>query len=439
VDPLLIGIASLALLLLLLVAGLQVALALVLASSFGLWMVLGAGPALHLLASTFESYGSSYTLSVVPLFIAMGLLTSEAQTASRAYDALVCWAGRIPGALALATIGACTLFGAVTGSSIASAAVFARVSAPEMIRHGYEPRLAYGLVASSGAIGMLIPPSILAIVYAAIAEVPVGSVLLAGIGPGLLLAACLGAAVLLLALLRPAWMPTSQARAGWRERMLALRHLSVPALAAVIVIGGIYSGVFTATEAAAVGNFVFVLIFLAWNRGAGALRRLMHVAIETARLTAVIFVLFCGAQLFARLMVVCGISELLVGAVVGASPSALSLAFWTAALYLVLGCFVDSLSILVVTAPILLPALEASRVDPIWFGIVMILASQVGLITPPLGINLFVVKGIAGEGVSVGDVLRGSLPFLVATLVALGLVIALPAISLFIPAARFGD
>lgn len=438
-EPLTVGLAGLALLLLLLVAGLPVALALALSASCGLAALLGLAPALHLVGSTFAAYGSSYTLSVVPLFLAMGLLASEVEAGARVYDALVRWIGRLPGSLGLATIGGSTIFGAVTGSSIATAALFARVSAPEMIRHGYDRRVAYGLVAASGAIGMMIPPSILAIVYAAIVEVPVGTVLLAGIAPGLLLAGCLGATVVGIALLRPDLLPRARVASGWRERLRALRWLASPAAVAAIVIGGIYSGVFTVTEAAAVGNFVFLGIFAARHGLAGAgLRKLAGVGLETARLTAVIFLLFCAAQLFARLMVLSGVSQHAVDAVVGAAASPLSLAVGAAALYLVLGCFIDSLSILVVTVPVLLPVLRAGEVDPVWFGMVAILASQAGLVTPPLGLNLYVVQGIAGTEVTVGEVVRGAAAFFAATLVALALVIAVPEISLWIPRERLG-
>lgn len=433
----LIGISSILFFLVLLLAGLHVALALLLASVCGLSAILGPQPAFHLLASTLYVYGSSYTLSVVPLFIAMGLLATEIEAASRTHDALVSWIGRIRGSLAFATIGACTLFGAVTGSSIATAAIFARISAPEMIRHGYHRRVAYGLVAASGAIGMMIPPSILGIVYAAIVEVPVGAVLLAGIGPGLLLAGCLGVTVLVIAAFHPSWVPPVRLRSTWREKVLALRYLWSPLLVAVIVIGGIYSGVFTATEAAAVGNFVFLVLFLL-KRGVSAdgMRRLVGIATETARLSAVIFVLFCSAQLFARLMVASGISGQLIAAVIDVAPSPLLLAIGAALLYLVLGCFIDSLSMMVVTVPILLPALRSVGTDLVWFGLVLILASQVGLITPPVGLNLYVVKGVGGADVTLSDIVRGAVPFLIATLAALAIVIAVPEVSLWIPRAR---
>ncbi|RIL07727.1 MAG: C4-dicarboxylate ABC transporter permease [Proteobacteria bacterium] len=439
-DPALIGAASIVLLLVLLAGGLHVALALVLASACGLAAIVGVEPALHLVGSTFAAYGSGYTLSVVPLFISMGLLASDIDAGSRVYDALVAWIGRIPGALGLATIGGCTLFGAVTGSSIATAAVFARISAPEMIRHGYDRRTAYGLVASSGAIGMMIPPSILAIVYAALAEVPVGAVLLAGLGPGLILAACLGATVVGLALLRPSLVPAHAARATWREKLSSLRYLGSPALVAGIVIGGIYSGVFTATEAAAVGNFVFLALFaLRAGLGRRGRARLVAIGMETAKLSAVIFAIFGAAQLFARLMVLSGISEGMIDAAIGAAPSALALAIGAAALYVVLGCFIDSLAMLVVTVPLLLPVSRAIGVDLVWLGVVLILASQVGLVTPPMGMNLYVVKGIAGPDVGIGDVVRGALPFFVATLVALAIVIAWPDASLWIPRARLAN
>lgn len=434
-DAFLVGVAGLLIFLVLLVVGFPVALSLALSSIVGITAILGIQPTLNLISSTLFVNGSSYSLSVIPLFVAMGLFATHIGASEDAYDALVRWTGRVRGSLGVATVGACTLFGALTGSSIATAVVFAKVSAPQMIRHGYDRRLSLGLVASSGAIGMLIPPSILAIVYAAITEEPIGALLLAGVGPGLVLAVCLAAAVVVVAIVQPAKIPAvTTLSSGWMDKIKALTHLWHFILVGIVVIGGIYGGVFTVTEAAAVGNAALLALFLLkFGLTRKSWQTLVVVGLETAALTVTIFSIFIFAQLFTRFMVVSGISQALTAAVVGADPSPLALVVTAALLYIVLGCLIDTMSLVVVTVPLFLPAMVSTGVDPIWFGMVLILASQIGLITPPVGMNLYVVKQIAGSGTTVHDVFVGCIPFMIASLVALALVIIFPAISTWLP------
>jgi tripartite ATP-independent transporter DctM subunit len=433
-DPFVIGVTGFFAFVALLVAGFPIALSLALTSIVGLTAILGIQPTLTLIASTLYVNGSSYTLSVIPLFVAMGFLATHLGASADAYEAVVRWVGRIRGSLGIATVGAATLFSALTGSSIATAIVFARVSAPEMIRHGYDKRLTLGLVASSGAIGMLIPPSILAIVYALITEEPVGAVLLATTGPGLALAACLSAAVFIVAVVAPDKIPpVTSLNTSWKDKLESLGQLWHVVIVVVVVIGGMYGGVFTATEAAAVGNAALLLLFIvklgftrdSWNK-------LVNVGLETAALTVVIFSIFIFAQVFTRFMVISGISQALTSLIVGADPSPVALAISASILYIILGCFIDIMSIVVVTVPLLMPAMASSGADAIWFGMVLILASQIGLIMPPVGINLHVVKQVAGGGTTVHEVFVGSIPFLIATIVALALVIAFPEISLWL-------
>jgi tripartite ATP-independent transporter DctM subunit len=433
-DPFVIGVAGFCAFVGLLVLGFPIALALALTSIVGLSAILGVQPTLTLISSTLYVNGSSYTLSVIPLFVAMGFLATHLGASADAYDAVVRWVGRIRGSLGIATVGAATLFSALTGSSIATAIVFARVSAPEMIRHGYDKRLTLGLVASSGAIGMLIPPSILAIVYALITEEPVGAVLLATTGPGLALAACLAAAVFIIAVVAPEKIPpVTSLGTSWKERFESLGQLWHVVIVVVVVIGGMYGGVFTATEAAAVGNAALLVLFIVkLGLTRESWRKLVNVGLETAALTVVIFSIFIFAQVFTRFMVISGISQALTRVIVGADPGPVTLAISASILYIVLGCFIDTMSLVVVTVPLLMPAMASSGADAIWFGMVLILASQIGLITPPVGINLYVVKQVAGDGTTVHDVFIGSIPFLIATIVALGLVIAFPEISLWL-------
>jgi C4-dicarboxylate transporter, DctM subunit len=434
VEPFVVGLAGVLLFVILLTIGLPVALSLAIASILGLAIIGGVQTAINFISSTLYVNGTSYSLSVIPLFVAMGLFATHIGASADAYDALVRWTGRIRGSLGIATVGACTLFGALTGSSIATAVVFAKVSAPEMIRHGYDKRLSLGLVASSGAIGMLIPPSILAIVYAAITDEPISALLLAGVGPGLTLAACLAAAVVTVAIVAPHKMPAVNIATSWGARFRALTHLWHFIIVVVIVIGGIYGGVFTVTEAAAVGNAALLVLFLVkFGLTRAMWEKLRTIGTETALLTVVIFTIFIFAQLFTRFMVVSGISQSLTTAVIGADPSPMVLIIGATILYVVLGCFIDTMSMVVVTVPLFLPVMRSTGVDPIWFGMILILASQIGLITPPVGMNLYVVKQIAGPGTTVHDVFVGSIPFLIASLVALILVIVFPAISTWLP------
>lgn len=239
----------------------------------------------------------------------------------------------------------------------------------------------------------------------------------------------------MLAYLRPSLVPrTIKADAGWKEKILSLPNLWPFIVVIVVVIGGIYLGVFTVTEAAAVGNFILLAIFLLTSKfSRNTLRVIEKVVIETASLTVVIFSIFYFAQIFTRFMVVSGISEVLVHFVIGLNLSPIQIVIAATVLYLVLGCFIDSISIIMVTVPLFLPIMKNTGIDPIWYGMVLILATQVGLITPPVGINLYTVKSIAGPDTALGDIVRGALPFLIASLIALAIVMAVPGISTWIP------
>ncbi len=434
-DPLTIGILGVVLSLVLLILGVQVALALGVAGTLGIMLIIGVDATANLLATTLLQYGTMYSMIVVPLFIAMGLFASETGISRDSYDVLTLWLGRIRGSLGLATVGACTAFGALTGSSIATSVVFAKVSAPEMVRHGYDRHLSYSLVAASGIIGMLIPPSILAIIYGIISEESIGRLLLGGIGPGLILALCLGGGLVLLLWLRPSLRPDVQDKGvTWREKIAPIPKLWPIFMVALIVIGGIYSGLATVTEAAGLGSFVLFILYLIFR---GFSRRSLTVLgsalRESLAVTGMIFLIFCFAQIFTRLLVLSGIAEILGDYVISLALSQREFILAAAILYIVLGMFIDTISILMVTVPIFLPVVTNLGIDPTWFAMVLIMAVEIGLITPPMGINIYAVKGVAGSEVELMKLFRAALPWFLCTIMALLLLILFPDISIWIP------
>lgn len=434
-DPLLVGILGVLLSLILLLLGVHVAIALGLAGTLGIFFIIGLEATTNLLATTLLQYGTMYSMIVVPLFIAMGLFAAETGISRDSYDILTMWLGGIKGSLGLATVGACTAFGALTGSSIATSVVFAKVSAPEMCRHGYDKHLTYSLVAASGAIGMMIPPSILAIIYGIISEESIGRLLLGGVGPGLTLAACLGGGLIALLTFWPKLGSTGRLeKPNLRHKLRALPKLWPILVVGVIVIGGIYSGIATVTEAAGIGSFTLFVLYIAF-RGFSrqSLTTLGLVLRESLSVTGMIFLIFCFAQVFTRLLVLSGIAEILGNYVIGLALSKIQFICAAAVLYIFLGMFIDSISILMVTVPIFLPVISALGIDPTWFAMVLILAVEIGLITPPMGINIYAVKGVAGSDVELVGLFRAAVPWFFCMVLALALVILFPQISIWVP------
>ena len=439
-EPLTLGLTGVVVFCLLLLIGIHVAIAMGLVGVLGTFLIIGVQPTTNLLATTVLEYGTMYSLIVIPLFITMGLFATEAGITRELYTTICMWFGRIKGALAISTVGACTVFGAMSGSSIATAIVFAKVSAPEMIRHGYDKKFSYALCAASGALGMMIPPSILAVIYGVLVEESIGKVLIGGIGPGLVLAMCLSIGVILLLYMYPRLgPPTDQIKANWKEKFASIPKLWAIFIIVIIVIGGIYTGLFTVTEAAGIANFVLLVIFLSVNRfSRKAFNTLGVVCKESISLTAMIFIILCLAQLFSRFMVLSGISDAFTKFVIDFHLSPLGFLIATGILYLILGCLIDSISILMLTVPLLLPIVKSFHIDPIYFGVVMILNTQIGLITPPVGINIYVVKGIAGPDVDLVGLFKAAFPLFIFEVVAWVICLWLPPITTWLPYTMMG-
>jgi C4-dicarboxylate transporter DctM subunit len=428
-----IGLLGIAGLLLLIFLRMPIALALAVAGLFGYAALDGWSPALKMFGLVPYQLASAYSLSVIPLFILMGAVASRANMASELFQAANGVFSGMRGALANATIGACALFGAICGSSIATAATFSKVAIPEMRRHGYEPAFAAGAVASAGTLDVLIPPSVLTAIYAIAAEQSLPKLYAAAMIPGIVLAALYVVAVFAVAWARPAWIPRVKAMPLTARLRAALGMWKLGVLFFFAVFG-IYLGWFSPTEAAAVAAFVAILIAFATN--AMGWRGLITALLETAYTTAAIFFIIVGAFIFSRFIVLTQFPNELARWVhdVGLSP------FWVLmaiiALYVMLGTFLDEVSTILITVPITLPLVTAIGFDGIWFGIFVTVMCTIGLISPPTGMTVFVIQAQHPE-IPLARIYLGTLPFLAADFVLVALLIAMPSLALWLPSVLY--
>lgn len=427
-SPAEIGLISIGAIVVLIYAGLHVAVALGLASMVGVWLIRGHFEvASNLLAIAAADTIATYDFGVIPLFVLMGVLVSAADLGRDIYIAANQLFARIRGGLGIATVAANAVFAAVTGVSIASATVFTKIAVPEMLRLGYKPRFAVGVVAGSSVLGMLIPPSILLIVYGIVAEQSVGKLFLGGVVPGIVLALMFSAAIVYMAYRMPNFVGTPTVPD--RSEMLsssAIAVLMLPIVSLIVlVIGGIYGGLFTPTEAAAIGALgAFVIAFARRKLTWPIVWRLLS---ETGAVTATICIIFVAASMYSRMLAMSGLPGAVADFVVQAQ-----LGFYTTiglylALVLVLGTFLDSFSIILLTVPVMLPILDAFKADLIWFGVLMVVAVEVGILTPPLGIAVFTVKSTLNDPrITLNDVFAGSFPFVLVMCVLLVLLLFFP-------------
>jgi C4-dicarboxylate transporter DctM subunit len=373
--------------------------------------------------------GRNYTLSVVPLFILMGNFVTRAGMSQELFRAAYAFIGHLRGGLAMATILACAGFGAICGSSIATAATMSKVAYPSMKRFGYSDALAAGAIASGGTLGIMIPPSTLLVIYGVFTETNIGMLFAAGILPGLL-----GAILLCIAVRYTTWRDPKAGppgeRTGWRERGQALKGIWAVLALFVFVIGGIYGGLFTATEGAGMGAFA-AMVFALW-RGVLSWKALYQALVESARTTAMLFMILIGALMFAEFINITTMPADLVSFVKQFEINPIAVVAAICIIYVLLGTAMEELSMVLLTIPVFLPVIMQLGFDPIWFGILIVIVVEIGLISPPVGMNLFVLKTLL-PGVPTGTVFRGVLPFMAADVVRMGLLLAFPAISLYLP------
>ena len=428
-DPLVVGILGIILLLVMLFLGVHIGIALGAVGFIGLTLVVGFDAAVHMATTSIYYKIANYSLIVIPLFVLMGLLGAGGGLSKSLYDGLAVWTGRMKSGLGMATVLACAGFGAISGSSIVVAAVFAKVSAPEMRRHGYDKKIAYGLCAAAGSIGMLIPPSVLAVLYGILSGLSVGKLLIAGIGPGVLLTVLFCLQLIVIGRFRADLIVAEdKPRASWRERFATIPAFWPVIITAVIIFGGLFGGIFNPTEAAAVATAViFVLLLII--KGLNSWKILRTGLIDTAMTASMIFVILAGACVFSRFLVVTGLSDKLVETILSLNVSNLVLVAILAVFYLLMGVVIDSISMLSISIPFLQPVIEQAGIEPYYFAMVAIVATQVGIITPPLGLAAYTVKSVAEPDVSLENIFSGATYFLLLMVVALGLVVIFPTLS----------
>jgi tripartite ATP-independent transporter DctM subunit len=429
-DPVIAGVIGTVLVFILLFLGMPIAFALMLVGFAGISYLASMEAALPIAARTVYEVSAYYPYTVIPLFIVMGGFAGSSGMTKDLYGTFDKWFRKLPGGLGIATIGACAGFAAVSGSSVATAATMGMVALPEMKRFNYHPRLATGSVAAGGTLGFLIPPSIGFIVYGMLTEQSIGKLLVAGMIPGLILAVAYMAIVVVWVKLNPSVAPVSPEAVSWREKLSALLGVWEPLAIFLLVMGGIYGGLFTPTEAGAMGATVLFLVAIIkrkLNR-----QNLVGALLEAVRISVMVLFLVAGANVFSYFLAL--------------STIPMEVASWAAALevspylihtiiviiYLFLGCFLDAISMMVLTMPVIFPVILALGFNPIWFGVIAVLMMEAGLITPPMGLNIFTVAGVAKD-VPIETIFRGVAPFLLSIFAIVILVTVFPKLALFLP------
>ncbi len=411
-----------------LLMGVRIAMALGLVGLFGLYFLLPK-PQLSLLAERAWSSVNSFTLTAVPMFVLMSALLMRSGVTTRMFDSLVRWFGRTPGGLAHAAVGASAMFAAVSGSSMATAAALGRVACPEMVARGYNPRLTYGITAAGATLGIMIPPSIAMIIYGSTVGAPVNVLFIAGIVPGLLLAGAFMVAAFAWTLAIPGSAPKGDAY-SWREKVRSVGNIIPFATVIVAVLGSLFAGVATPTEAAAIGVAMSLVLCGVYRRF--TLKMVYETAIETVSVTAFILLIVVGAAILSWVFDYLRLPHELVSLVKDTRASPWLILILISAIYIALGMFIESISMMLMTIPVTFPVMMALGYDPIWFGIYLVIMVECGLITPPVGLVLFVLRGVSGN-VPLRDIAYGALPFVAILLGFVAVIFAFPGIISWLP------
>ncbi len=425
------GFIGVGILLVLLLLRLPVAMALIMVSFGGVVALVGVTPAIGILAGTPYDFVASWTLSAVPMFLLMGFVAYYTGMTGGLFDLAKLMLRKLPGGLAISSIFACSGFAAVSGSSLACAAAMGRIAIPEMVQAGYRPSLAAGCIAAGGTIGALIPPSILMIIYGVFAETSIIEVFLGGVGIGLLTALGYCAVILVICRFRPDLIPSHTIDVGVGDIRAALKSVLPIMVLIVFMFLGLVLDIFSATEAGAMGAFGTIVI-------AGVAGRLDREAIwqsllETVITTGSLFIIGVGAMMFTRFLGLSGLSGFINSWVAGADLSYLHLMIIIVLVYLALGTFMEPFGALLITLPVFLPVLRDQGVSLVWFGVLVVKLLEIGMITPPVGMNVFVIKNVAQKYVTTAQIFVGVIPFLIADLLVVVAVIAVPAIVLYLP------
>jgi C4-dicarboxylate transporter DctM subunit len=426
-----IGFSAIGVVILLIGLRVPIGAALGLVAFVGIALIRNLDVALTALRTTPFEFAAHWSLSAIPMFLLMGAVAYHSGVSSDLFQAARLWMGKLPGGLAVAATFACAGFAAASGASIATAAAMGRITIPEMLNVNYDKGLASGVVASAGTLGTLIPPSILMVLYGIFAEVSISKLFIAGVVPGLLTATIYAGMIVLRCRLNPNLAPVLDYDATWGERFASLRDIWPLAVLIVGIIGGLYAGLFTATEAGAAGALLAIVI--STLQGRMTIKLLKASVLEALSSTARIFFVAVGAVLLTRFLALAGVPVYL-GEVVGTwSGDPLLLVIAASGVYIILGMFLDPLGVMLITLPLFLPMFVALDLDLIWFGILVIKYLEIGLITPPVGMNVYVIKSVVGDRIELETIFKGVAWFIVCDVVVIGLIVAFPAIALYLP------
>lgn len=426
-----IGFLGIAILVVLILLRFPIGASLIAVAFGGIWAIVGPRAAWGALGTVPWGFASTWQLSSVPMFLLMGFLCYHAGLTRGLFSAARVWLAALPGGLAITSVFAAAGFAAVTGSSVACAAAMGKIAVPEMVRRGYDVSLATGTVAAAGTVGALIPPSILLILYGIIAQVPVSDLFLGGVGAGLLTVLLYVAVIVIRAWASPELAPRAVAEVDWAARFRALGEIW-PVLVLVLgVFGGLFSGAFTPTEAGAVGSaLALVIALLRRSIGWAGIRASF---VETLATSASLFVIAIGASLLTRFLAFSGVSGVLGEMVTAMDADPLLLLLGIMLVYLLLGMFLEPIGCMLLTLPILLPVVDGAGFDLIWFGVLLAKFLEIGMITPPVGLNVFVIKGVVGDLAPTGTIFRGVTWFLGSDLLCVAILVALPQTILWLP------
>ncbi len=437
-DPVYWGTLGFLALLIFIAVGVPVAIALSVIGTVGLFGLMGVPGTFKLLALQFFSFICTFEFSAIPLFLIMGYVAFHTGLTGAAFNSARLWLSRLPGGLAIATVTACGMFGACCGSGIPACAAMGKIAIPEMLKYKYDKKLAAGCVSSAATLAVLIPPSIVMVIYAVFVECSLGKLLMAGYLPGALSVLIFSIMIVVRVRLNPHLAPPVPGEViTWKKRLISLKDIWGILLLALLVMGTLYTGFFTATEAAAAGAFgAFLLMFITktfqWEKIKDAMS-------ETLLVGGMTFLVILGALLYSRFIALTGLPKEVANLIVSADISIYWIVVLLALLYIFLGCFMDSISMLLVTMPVILPALNTLKVDLIWFGIIFVKLVEIGAITPPFGISVYALSGVVAKDIPITDIFRGIWWFLLMEFLTLAILIAFPEISLFLPRTMMGQ
>ncbi len=428
-SPTIAGIVGLILLFILIFSKMPVGFVLTLIGFIGFGYIVNFEASLSLMTNDFFDVFSNYELTVIPLFILMGQVAFHSGISSRLFNVAYKFIGHWPGGMAIATIGACAGFSAICGSTNATAATMASVTLPEMKKYGYKDNIATGVVAAGGSLGILVPPSVIFIIYGIMTQQSIGELFMAGILPGILLTLIFILVIIIWTLYKPEIAPRGP-RTSFKEKAASLYGLIETIILFIIVMGGLFFGIFTPTEAGAVGAFGTIIIAAVQKKI--DFKGFSQALMETTRISCMILVIVAGAKVFGHFLTITEIPYDIANWVTQINLSPNAIIGVIILVYLIGGCFIDALALIMLTVPIFYPVVTTLGFDPMWFGVVIVLVTQIGVVTPPVGINVYVVRSVATD-VSLGTIFKGVLPLLAGLIIATLLLIIFPQIALYLP------